>query len=65
MSVKVTDFVINADGVLMTPTIQIVHPKTPQEATRASLFMKNVSEDLIVITELMIFFYVRVMRNLL
>ena len=48
---SVTDFSVNAKCQLITPTIELVHPSTPQPATSATHLMKETTSILITIVE--------------
>jgi hypothetical protein len=45
------DFFSQADGTILPPTIEIIHPHASMRATPVSEFMSRVQEDLIVIVE--------------
>jgi hypothetical protein len=45
------DFFPQADGTILPPTIEIIHPHASMRATPVSEFMSRVQEDLIVIVE--------------
>ena len=42
----VRDFEINADGVIILPSIQVIHPTTPLDRTQLVQFMDLVIENL-------------------
>ena len=54
--VKVTDFFINSDGYLVTPTIEVIHPISRLEPTSASQFMRYVTDGLVNTVEPMLGF---------
>ncbi len=54
--VKVTDFFINSDGQLVAPTVEVIHPTSPQDTVSVSSFMKHITDELINAVELMLAF---------
>jgi len=50
------DFFPQADGTILPPTIEIIHPHTPMHATPVSDFMSRVQENLVAIVEQTIVF---------
>lgn len=51
-----TDFSINTSRELVLPTIQIVHPRTPQEAIPVAQYMRSITDHFVDIVELMTVF---------
>ena len=52
--VLVTDFVINADGKIIPPTIEVIHPKFNQPPILVSNFMNVMNEQCVGVFELML-----------
>jgi hypothetical protein len=52
--IDVKDFSLHASGTIHLPTIEVIHPETPQEPIPIIDFMKQASESLLDVTENMI-----------
>jgi len=51
-----TDFSIDADNRLLSPLIEVVHPKTPQAPVPVVNFMSQIADNIVAIVELMLAF---------
>lgn len=56
MKIEVQDFGVDTSNNLRPPTIRVIHPKTPLDATPIEQFMVHVSERIVGIVELLIVF---------
>jgi hypothetical protein len=52
--IVVTDFELQADGVIHTPMIEVVHPETPEPKVDLGAFLSHLEQSLVVVCEHMI-----------